>query len=337
MIVELDRSWQSYGTADIRLLVFNENGALLKDMDLVPPLNTHVKNFHYMIAGHGNYVLLAQAWEDGDGIRYLVISIDIDTDELNVLDRGYLENVYTLVLSRIYELDGGDQYLAIYYLKENGTLIFKAYSPMGMIYKFERRLPFQIVNGINYVCCAPQKITFSSLAYDRGGFYIPLSLEVSDNGNDEWVNVLVGKRDVYVFDTKRESWGMSLARVSSWNKVIVGGNAYFGTGYGYVLPDPGDPISFPEIMVDFAGFPNSPIAWGGGYPGVTEERNNTIIIIAPTLVQRNSTIISNVTTFEVIKYLRDMKGIPAPALVAVLFAAWRKRRARMKRLKNKVA
>jgi len=243
LLVTLNDAWRTGSTEDVRLVIVNEQGDVIKDVSLVPPLRAHGKRDRYSVAGYGDYALVAQAWEEGSGVGYTVVAYNARTSKVKVLDKGHIENLYTLVVSRIYNVRGwnGKEYVAIYYLLKDGTLVLKVYDPWGLKRELRKALPFEVLDGRAFACCVPNKVWFSFIASD-GGFYIPLTLKVNMNGNAKYVNVLVGQRGVYVYDNVRESWGTSVARVSGWGKVIVSGCDACGEGYAYVLPDPKDPI-----------------------------------------------------------------------------------------------
>ena len=251
MLVELLNDWAPYSIEDVRLVILDTDGNLLNDIDVGPYLNLDVNYIYYTMAGNGDYVLIAQVWQDdlydaSSPVHYKVLVVNTDTGDVSVLDQGTLYDAYFIAAARIYNLNGGsNEYVAIYYLEDDGTLTLKVYGPDGEVFTFTKTLPFDIVNAIpDYTCIGAQmKVAQVFLASDDGGFYIPITVEIDDGGTYKWVNALVGSSDVYVFDNEEESWGFSLARVSSWGEVIVGGTEYCGTGYAYALPDPGDPIT----------------------------------------------------------------------------------------------
>ncbi len=245
LIVELLNKWGNGGITDIRLVLLDTNGNLLKDVSIANLFNLNVDRLFYNIAGEGKYLLVAQAWAKG-GLGYRVFRINVDDMSAKVLDEGRVL-AYTLAVARLYPVNGkGKEYVAVYYLLENGTFVFKAYGQRGLVFSFSRTLPLDILSGASFGCCRPKmKVITSFIAYD-GGFYVPLSLLVDTQRGPAWIELLLGARGAYAFDVRRESWGLSIARVREWNSLLVSGCDACGEGYAYALPDPGGPIKFEE-------------------------------------------------------------------------------------------
>ncbi len=244
MLVELLDSWGSDSIRDIRLVLLDADGNIIKDVSISNVMNTNVDHLFYNIAGNGKYVLLVQAWKD-NGIRYRVVRINVDTMNEDIIADKSVSAAYTLAVSRLYPVRGnGEEYVAVYYLLNNGTFVFKAFGPKGLIFSFSRSIPLDIMNAESYGCCKPKvRIITSFLAYDEG-FYVPISLLVNSVRGPAWIELLLGIRGAYAFDARKESWGFSLARVKEWGSLVVSGCDACGEGYAYALPDPGGAITF---------------------------------------------------------------------------------------------
>ncbi len=243
LIVELLDKWGKGGIRDIRLVLLDTNGNIIKDVSIASLFNLNVDHLIYNVAGEGKYLLVVQAWARG-GLGYKVFKINVDSLSAEVLDEERV-SAYTIAASRLYPVTGnGKEYVGVYYLLENGTFVLKVYDQKGLVFSFSRTLPLNILSGESFGCCKlKNKVITSFIAYD-GGFYIPLSLLVETQRGPAWIELLLGAKGAYAFDARRESWGFSIARVRKWDTVVLSGCDACGEGYAYALPDPGGAIAF---------------------------------------------------------------------------------------------
>jgi len=111
---------------------------------------------------HSDYVLVALAWKREAKPATPVVAHNTNTSNTELLDEGHVENLCTLVVSRIYNVKdwNGKEHMAIYYSLEDGTLIPNDLWELKRVLR--KALPSEVLDGGAFACCVPNRVGFRS-------------------------------------------------------------------------------------------------------------------------------------------------------------------------------